>query len=114
MITPQSPAMPDLEITPAQLQQRLAASALQLVDVRRDEEVALGTLAGAIHIPLHHLPELWHQLNPQLPTVTLCHHGVRSLQAAGLLLANGFVHVQSLKGGLDAWALQIDPNFPRY
>jgi rhodanese-related sulfurtransferase len=39
---------------------------------------------------------------------------VRSLQAAGLLLANGFVHVQSLKGGLDAWALQIDPNFPRY
>jgi adenylyltransferase/sulfurtransferase len=107
-----------IEITPQALHQLLqddqAAARLQLVDVRRQEEVAIGTLPNAHHLVLQELPQRWQELDPTLPTVTLCHHGVRSLQAAQFLLQQGFAQVQSLKGGIDRWSQEIDPTLPRY
>ena len=44
----------------------------------------------------------------------MCHHGVRSLDAAAYLRGHGFVNAKSMSGGIDAWALQIDPSTPRY
>ena len=46
--------------------------------------------------------------------VTYCHHGVRSLTAAGILERNGYEQVYSLAGGIDAWSREIDANVPRY
>lgn len=107
-----------IEITPQELHQLIqdgqAATRLQLVDVRRAEEVAIGTLPHARHLVLQELPQRWQELDPTLPTVTLCHHGVRSLQAAQFLLQQGFGQVQSLKGGIDRWSQEIDPTLPRY
>ncbi|MBM3602512.1 MAG: hypothetical protein FJX22_01855 [Alphaproteobacteria bacterium] len=107
-----------IEITPQELHQLLqdgqAATGVQLVDVRRAEEVAIGTLPGAHHLLLQELPQRWQELDHTLPTVTLCHHGVRSMQAAQFLRQQGFTQVQSLAGGLDRWSQEVDPTLPRY
>ena len=46
--------------------------------------------------------------------VFYCHHGVRSVQALLYLRQQGFDNVRSMKGGIDAWAQQIDPGMTRY
>jgi rhodanese-related sulfurtransferase len=46
--------------------------------------------------------------------VVYCHHGVRSRQVANWLRGQGFAHVQSLAGGIDRWAQEIDGTLPRY
>ena len=46
--------------------------------------------------------------------VFFCHHGMRSQQAASHLLASGFRDVHNLQGGIDAWAMHIDPDVARY
>jgi len=44
-----------------------------------------------------------------------CHKGVRSMKALELLRDHaGFTRVKSLKGGIDAWSLEVDPTIPRY
>jgi adenylyltransferase/sulfurtransferase len=85
-----------------------------LVDVREPPEWEIGHLAGARLLPLGVLGRRMGELNRHDPIVTYCHHGVRSLHAAELLLAAGFTDVRSLRGGLDAWARTVDPAVPRY
>lgn len=46
--------------------------------------------------------------------VVMCHHGMRSMQVAHFLLANGFKDVANLDGGIDAWAAVVDPALARY
>jgi rhodanese-related sulfurtransferase len=48
------------------------------------------------------------------PIVVHCHHGVRSLRVAKFLREKGFAHAQSMKGGIDAWSVEVDPAVPRY
>jgi monothiol glutaredoxin len=43
-----------------------------------------------------------------------CHHGGRSRAAAERFVAEGFRNVYNLRGGIDAWSLEIDPRVPRY
>ncbi|MCG5055445.1 MAG: hypothetical protein KA712_20965 [Myxococcales bacterium] len=53
-----------------------------------------------------------------LPTVTLivfrCHHGVRSRNAAIQCAVLGFTNVCNLIGGIESWALDVDPSVARY
>ena len=46
--------------------------------------------------------------------VVHCHHGPRSRAACEILLTNGFARVENLTGGIDAWALAVDPGLARY
>lgn len=83
------------------------------LDVRRDEEVELCSLGG-IHIPLHELEGRYQELpRDKKPIIIYCHHGVRSLYATQFLKLHGY-DALSLRGGIDAWSLEIDPNVPRY
>jgi adenylyltransferase/sulfurtransferase len=120
------------EISPHELAQRLGrlalsggrtppgdshstdADGLQIVDVREPFEWELCRLEGAIHIPLGELPGRLSELDPRREIVTICHHGHRSLRARDILRGAGFSRVRSLKGGLDAWAREIEPDMPRY
>lgn len=97
-----------------ELKRRLESGALQLVDVRTAEELALAALPGALHLPMHELPARLRELNPQAPIAVLCHHGVRSERAARFLEQNGFSEVFSVAGGIDAWSTQVDAAVPRY
>lgn len=101
-------------LTAADLQARLAAGPVNLLDVRSDEERALAHLAGSTHIPMHEIEHRLDELNPQAEIVVLCHHGMRSERVARFLEKQGFSAVSHLVGGLDAWAETIDPSMPRY
>ncbi len=79
----------------------------QLVDVREPNEVAAGTLPGAVNIPLGELPVRLTELEPSRRVVLLCRSGGRSTKAAEFLTASGFSDVINLKGGMLAVAGQI-------
>jgi rhodanese-related sulfurtransferase len=53
-------------------------------------------------------------MDPEAHIVTICHGGVRSLNAAVWMRNQGFEKVQSLSGGIDAWSREVDPAVPRY
>lgn len=48
------------------------------------------------------------------PLAFLCHHAVRSAQAAEYFLAQGFSEVCNVEGGIEAWSSEVDPRIPRY
>lgn len=87
---------------------------LMLLDVREPAEVAFCTIEGSTHIPLGEIPARMTDLDREREIVIVCHHGVRSFQAAAYLRANGFENVYNLAGGIDAWSLSVDPSVPRY
>jgi sulfur-carrier protein adenylyltransferase/sulfurtransferase len=87
---------------------------IQLVDVREAYEWQIARIAGARHVPLGQIQGRLDELDPGIPIVTYCHHGVRSLQAMELLLKAGFQDVRSLHGGIDAWSQEVDNTVRRY
>jgi molybdopterin/thiamine biosynthesis adenylyltransferase/rhodanese-related sulfurtransferase len=87
---------------------------LTLLDVRDPGEVALAQIPGATLIPLGELPMRLGELDQNRRYVVTCHRGPRSLRACALLREAGFDQVQSLEGGIDAWAQRIDPTLLRY
>jgi rhodanese-related sulfurtransferase len=107
------------EITVSQLFQWLADKGRPqpvILDVRRPDEHAYAALAGSILIPLNELEARLDELKDVKDVeaiVVYCHHGIRSMSARMVLANHGF-DVTSLKGGLDAWSLEIDPKVPRY
>ena len=103
------------EVAPAALRTELdAGSPVVLVDVREPHEWELVHLPGAQLVPLGSLPAGADNLDPRAEIVTYCHHGARSMRALDLLRAAGFSRVRSLAGGIDAWAVNVDPEMPRY
>jgi rhodanese-related sulfurtransferase len=105
----------NLEIEPAALKElRDSGADLQLVDVRDDWERAVCALPGSVDIPMMGIPNQISQLSTEQPVVVVCHSGMRSLQAANWMRDNGFPGARSLRGGLDAWAAEIDPTMARY
>lgn len=103
------------EILPSELEARLAAAAsLQLLDVREAFEVALAALPHTHHIPLAELPGRLDELDQDKPVVVLCHHGIRSAQAAAYLESRGFHDVANLRGGIDRWSAEVDTGVARY
>ncbi len=76
----------------------------QLIDVREPDEVAGGTLPGAVNIPLGDLPTRVGELDSSRRVVLLCRSGGRSTQAAEFLTASGFGDVINLAGGMLAYA----------
>ena len=105
----------DFAITPKELKTRLdKGDKLVLMDVREPWEFALAKLDGSVLIPLATLPQSLDKLDRQAEIIAYCHHGMRSADATGLLLQQGFSNVKNLIGGIDAWSAQIDPSVPRY
>lgn len=103
------------DIAPVEVQQRLKnGEPIQLVDVRDPVELQISSLPGAILLPLTQLPQRLNELDRNKSLVLFCRTGVRSVRALRLLAAQGFTHIFSLKGGINAWADQIDPAIRKY
>jgi rhodanese-related sulfurtransferase len=85
-----------------------------LLDVREPYEFAYASLANSVLIPLGQLQRRIGELDPEREIVVICHHGVRSQQAALYLAHHGFKKVVNLSGGIDAWSLECDASVPRY
>ena len=62
---------------------------------------------------LGELDEHVGELDRERPVLVYCHAGVRSINAAVYLESMGFV-AMSMRGGIDAWSVRIDPTVPRY
>jgi molybdopterin/thiamine biosynthesis adenylyltransferase/rhodanese-related sulfurtransferase len=86
---------------------------LQLVDVREQWEADIASLPGSVLIPLGSLQSRLGELDPAVPVIAYCHHGVRSEDAAGLLREAGF-DARSMTGGIHRWSRAVDPSVPRY
>ncbi len=84
-----------------------------LLDVREPDELYLASIEGTLNIPLGELAANVDKIPPNLPIYTLCHTGVRSLKAAFYLREQGF-DAYSVKGGIDAWAKEINPHVGFY
>jgi molybdopterin/thiamine biosynthesis adenylyltransferase/rhodanese-related sulfurtransferase len=76
-----------------------------LLDVREQDELALGYLKGSVFIPRAHLPEKTEAILPdkEVPIVVYCAAGVRSLLAVKTLKEMGYHQVLSMKEGFDGW-----------
>lgn len=75
----------------------------QLIDVREPDEVASGTLPGAVNISLGQLPDRIGELDQGRRVVVFCRSGGRSTMASELLTAAGFTDVVNLAGGMLAY-----------
>lgn len=104
-----------LEISVHELKRLLDEGASgTVVDVREPWETDICKIEGAALMPLSAFAEHAKSLDPARLIHIYCHHGGRSLQAAMWLRRNGFAQAASVRGGIEAWALEIDPATPRY
>lgn len=105
----------DWDITPVQLKQRLSQeNGLVLLDVREPHELEISRLPGESLIPLGQLASRLSELDSVKEMVVFCKGGTRSARALELLVSAGFKKVKNLKGGINAWAREIDPSLPEY
>ena len=106
----------DYEITVGDLKSlREAGDDLMVLDVREPWEFATAQIAGSKHIPMGDVPVRFTQeLDPDEHIVVVCHHGIRSMSVTAWLRQQGFEKVQSLRGGIDRWAREVDPKVPVY
>ncbi len=107
--------MLDYEISAAETAALLREKKIRLIDVREPWEFATANIPGSVAMPMGDVPSRAHQeLDPEEHLVVLCHSGIRSMNVAVWLRNQGFEQVQSLRGGIDAWSVEIDPTVARY
>lgn len=86
----------------------------QLIDVREPFESELASLGGDL-IPQNSIPESIELLQRNKPVVIYCRTGVRSAHVVSYLQEiHGFDNLYNLKGGIYAWADEIDPEIEKY
>jgi len=113
--TPYSMTATPLEITVKEARNLLAgANPPILIDVREVDEHAVCRIDGARLIPMHSVPARLAEIPQDIPILVHCHHGGRSMKVTQFLRSKGYVAVSNIKGGIDAWSLEIDPKVPRY
>jgi sulfur-carrier protein adenylyltransferase/sulfurtransferase len=88
---------------------------LQLIDVREPHEYEIARIPGARLIPLGEIVNRICEIEKGKTTVVQCKGGVRSAKAIQYLKDAGFEgRLVNLKGGIGAWANEVDPSVPRY
>ena len=99
------------QISVAELNQRLAAGGLRVIDVRRPGEYESGHVPGAVPVPLSGLEKSIESIpfGPEEQTAIICAGGYRSSAAASLLQRHGFANLLNVTGGTTAW---INEGFP--
>ncbi len=93
-----------------------------LVDVRESNELTVANLGDSvIHLPLSIVAQKQMEAlpnsisnNKDAEIVVFCHHGGRSAQVVGWLKHHGWTNVHNMVGGINAYAIAIDPTIRRY
>ncbi|MCH7480754.1 MAG: molybdopterin-synthase adenylyltransferase MoeB [Chloroflexi bacterium] len=103
------------DIEPRQLDKLLKnGKSVRLIDVREPHELKIAQIEGAELMPLGQLAGRLSELDTAQELVVFCKSGGRSARALELLVGAGFRKVKNLKGGINAWAREIDPSIPIY
>jgi len=112
---PAAGANPD-EVTVQEMKRALETPSLgiKVIDVREPDEYEISHIKGVPQIPLSVLGQRFTELNPNEQVYIHCKSGVRSMKALNFLREQGFKYVKSVKGGILAWADEIDSSVPKY
>jgi adenylyltransferase/sulfurtransferase len=102
------------DITAPELAERVKTNHLKLLDVREPHELEISALPEATNIPLGQLAARLSELDSADEMVVFCKGGTRSARALELLASAGFKKVKNLKGGINAWAREVDKSLPVY
>lgn len=82
----------------------LDRSKVQIIDTRTPAEFELGTISGAVNIPVDDIRERLNEIDKNKPVVVFCAVGLRGYIAARILMANGY-DVRNLSGGYKTYQL---------
>jgi rhodanese-related sulfurtransferase len=104
----------DMEITARETAELLKEGKIKLLDVRAPQEFAAASIPGSMLVDQALAQEIMQSWPKEALIITICHHGMRSLDAAAYLRGHGFVNAKSMVGGIEAWSLEVDPSIPRY
>jgi molybdopterin/thiamine biosynthesis adenylyltransferase/rhodanese-related sulfurtransferase len=102
------------DITVKELSERVKSNHLKLLDVREPHELEISRIPNAVNIPLGQLAGRLSELDSAEDMVIFCKSGSRSMRGLELLASAGFKKVKNLKGGINAWAREVDTNLPIY
>ena len=83
-----------------------------LVDVRTADEASLGSIPGAVNIPLDNLRERMDEIPKERPVYLFCGVGLRGYLASNILKGHGYADVRNLIGGLKTYEAAIQPVLP--
>jgi len=87
-----------------------------LLDVRTPPERATCAIEPSELLPMQEIAQRVDELEPfkDKPIIVYCHHGGRSLRVTQFLRQQGFADVMNMAGGIDKWAIEIEPGMTRY
>jgi adenylyltransferase/sulfurtransferase len=105
---------PELEVTATELKQTIGNSGVVVLDVREPFEYEIGHIQGSKSIPVGELTLRVNELDTADQIVVYCHGGFKSAQASQMLNRMGFKKVKTLRGGISAWRLEVEPTLPVY
>ena len=88
--------------------------AVKLVDVRSREEFEAVSLPGSVLLSQAVMQQIMGSGSNTSPVVVIDHAGKNGLDAAAYFMGHGLQNVRCLRGGLDAWAQEVDPKMRRY
>lgn len=91
-----------------------AQKPIRIIDVREPHELQISAIPQAELIPLGTLAARLHELDSAESLVLMCKSGTRSARALELLAGAGFRKLKNLRGGINAWASEVDPSLPTY
>jgi len=100
-------------LTVSELAEKLQSGKITLVDVRPAEDRAKASLEQALALD-DALMQRLNDMPKDIELAFICHHGNSSLGAAEHFRKQGFNSVYNVKGGMDAWSLEVDSKVPRY
>ncbi len=104
-----------LEIAPKEVTERLArGEKVRLLDLRTREEWDAVHLNGAEFVTQDLIQRLMGKEGQEGLLVFYDHSGASSLDAAAYFAGHGFANTRYLRGGIDAWSVEVDPKVPRY
>jgi rhodanese-related sulfurtransferase len=102
-------------ISPMELAEFLQRDkSVKLVDVRSREEFEAVNIAGSILLSQDAMRELMASGSNTNPIVVIDHAGKNGLDAAAYFMGHGLQNVRCLRGGIDAWAQEVEPKMRRY
>ena len=103
------------EISVQELNARILGNDAPFVlDVREPHESEICRIPNATLIPQNEVAQRRQELDPSAEIVVHCRSGVRSAKIVKLLRESGFQRVKNLKGGILAWADEVDSTMPKY
>lgn len=108
------PGSAEVDISPVQLKERLPENNFRLIDVREPHEWDICRIEGATLMPLNDLSNRMSELDTAEEVVLYCKMGGRSMKALQQLQAAGFKKLRNLRGGINAWSREVDPEVPLY